>query len=395
MFDHVVLRRSETGLAISAGEIAEALFYYQKVHLVLDRGTLFTLVRQLGPQTVLILLDRPEVSAVYCEETLGTHTEQIGGFAVHKYVAFTLAGHESVGDLKTPEERLSYELQRLPLEKKVAANFAKQFLRRIPVRKYSSDYFAKADIPLLAKQDLVDQSFSRRAVRQLLALSPGGYDPGEALKFDVFDTDVGINIFHNIDLQAINARRASSQPLVEPLTIAYLLNQIQDACADLAISAFYGGDFVTSNVISEVVRLRHEALLRRATLNAEAREHFINVILPDTPTLAEVINQGERTFDEFLLFLDKSQRFKHWLKTVNPDEGLVRTYMRDISSESWVQTLPVKSARYMITLALDATNPAAGMLAGFADNFIVEKLLGGWRPNHFVSSKLAPFVHGT
>lgn len=394
MFEHIVLRRSERGSPLSAGEVAEALLYYQKIHLVIDRGTLFALVRQLGPQNVLLLLNRPEVSAVYCEEMLGAHTEQIGGFSVHRYVAFTLAGHETVGELKTPEARLAYELERLPIEKRVAANFAKQFLRRVPIRRYSGDHFVQAGVPEAAKQDLIDKAFCKRAIRRLLTLSPGGYDPGEALKFDVIDTDLGIQIFHNIDLQAINARRASF-PQVEPLTIAFLLSQIQDACADLALSAFYGGDFVTSSLLSEVVRLRHEALLRRASINSEARDQFINVVLPDTPTLAEVIDKGERTFSEFLLLLDRSERFKHWLKTINPDEGIVRTYMQDISSESWVQKLPVKSVRYMITLALDNTNPVAGLLAGFADNFVVEKLLGGWRPNHFVSSKLGPFILGS
>lgn len=83
----------------------------------------------------------------------------------------------------------------------------------------------------------------------------------------------------------------------------------------------------------------------------------------------------------------------NWLKAVNPDEDLIRTYMRDISSEGWIQRLPAKKLRYVLTLALDATHPIAGLVAGFADNFIVEKLFSGWRPNHFVSGQLARFVH--
>ena len=77
---------------------------------------------------------------------------------------------------------------------------------------------------------------------------------------------------------------------------------------------------------------------------------------------------------------------------LNPDENLVRTYVRDISSEGWIQRLPQKSMRYAFTLALDASNPVAGMVAGFVDNFVLEKLLSGWRPNHFISTKLQPFV---
>lgn len=116
--------------------------------------------------------------------------------------------------------------------------------------------------------------------------------------------------------------------------------------------------------------------------------------MPDSRSLAEVIDSGERTFGEFLLLLDRAARFKDWLKKANPDEGLIRSYVAQLSSESWIQRLPAKSLRYVLTLALDATNPVAGAVAGFADSFIVEKLLQGWRPNHFVASRLRPFIEG-
>jgi hypothetical protein len=57
-------------------------------------------------------------------------------------------------------------------------------------------------------------------------------------------------VFTNIDLESVNRRRAQAVPPVEPLTIAYLLNQILEARADLALASFYGGDFVTSRVVS-------------------------------------------------------------------------------------------------------------------------------------------------
>ncbi|PIY00693.1 MAG: hypothetical protein COZ23_07045, partial [Hydrogenophilales bacterium CG_4_10_14_3_um_filter_58_23] len=123
-------------------------------------------------------------------------------------------------------------------------------------------------------------------------------------------------------------------------------------------------------------------------------QQFTEVVLPDSPSLAEVIDSGERSFDEFLSLLDRAARFKDWLKAVNPDEDLIRTYMRDVSSEGWIQRLPAKSLRYILTVALDATNPAVGLASGFIDNFVIEKLFSGWRPNHFVSGKLSPFVQG-
>ena len=137
---------------------------------------------------------------------------------------------------------------------------------------------------------------------------------------------------------------------------------------------------------------RRTVCLRRSKLNLDSRRQFTEVVLPDAPSLAGIIDSGERSIDDFLGLLDRAARFKDWLKTVNTDEDLIHTYMRDISSEGWIQQLPAKCLRYVLTLALDATNPVVGLVSGFVDNFVVEKLFSGWRPNHFVSGKLSPFV---
>jgi len=325
---------------------------------------------------------------------LGTHTDSVGAFQIHSFIAFTLSGHESVGQLKTPQERVQYSLEQDGLPKRDARRFAKVFLDRVPLRRLSGSHFLSGGIPEAAKRDLLDSEFTRQAVRKTLTLVSGGYDPGNNLKFDVVDSALGLHVFTDIDLEGINRRRAATAAPPDPLTVAHLLSQIQDARADLALASFYGGDFVTSSVTSGIIQIRHEELLRRSALNVDSRRQFTEVVLPDTPTLAEVIDTGERTFDDFLSLLDRAARFKHWLKSVNPDEDLVRTYIRDITSDGWIQKLPSKSIRYMLTLGVDAINPMAGFVAGFLDNFVVEKLLLGWRPNHFVSAKLGPFVRG-
>lgn len=394
MFEHVVLRRAESGSPISVGQLAEGMFYYQKVHLIIDRETLFHLVQKLGTGLFLSILNRADISAVYCEEMLGTHTESVGTSQFHNYVAFTLSGHQDKGDLKTVQERLLFELERKGVAKKDARSFSKAFLERVPVRKYSGNHFLKGGVPEAAKHDLLDGEFVRQAVRQAITAIQGGYAIGDDLKFEVLNSELGNFVFTNINFDAINRKRAQFNPPIGPLTVAHLLSNILDARADFALASFYGGDFVTSSSTSAIIQVKHAELLRRSRLNVDSRQQFTEVVLPDSPSLAEVIDAGERTFDEFLSLLDRATRFKDWLKSVSPDENLIRTYMRDISSEGWIQRLPAKSLRYALALALDAANPVASLVAGFVDNFLIEKLLGGWRPNHFVSSKLGPFVRG-
>jgi hypothetical protein len=392
MFEYVVLRRAEGGSPISAGIVAEALLFYQRVHLVIDRGTLLQLLRQIGVSQLIALMRRTDFSAVYTEEILATMTSSVGPMKVHDYGALTLSGDQAAGQLNSTPDRLQFELERSGIATAEAKMFAKAFLKNVPVRKLSGNHFLKGGVPNAARADLLDPTYTVTAIRRALPMVSGGYDPGADFKFEVINTPLGNYVFENIDLEGINQRRAMMSPPLEPLTVAYLLSHILDARADLAMAAHYGGDFITSAITSALVQLRHEVLFQRTRLNMEAQRQFAEIALPDMPTIAELIDSGDRTFDEFLRFLDKSVRFKHWITSANPDEGLAREYLLSISSQDWIQTPKVKSIRYMLTLAADATHPIAGMVAGFADNFLIEKLLGGWRPNHFVNNQLGPFL---
>ena len=395
MFEYVVLRRSEGGTPISAGTVAEARLFYQRVHLIVDRGTLNQLVRQVGISQLIALLQRPDFSAVYAEESLATMSTPVGPMQVYDFGAVMSAGSQEVGELRTASERLQFELLRSGLTATDAKRFARAFLSKVPVRKLTGDNFLKGGIPQGARSDLLDASYVRSAIRRILPSLPGGYEVGPGLKFEVLNTPLGNYVFDNIDFDGINRRRAALTPQLEPLTVAFLLGHIQDARADLAMAAHYGGDFVTSSIVSSIVQLRHDVLLQRTHANVESRRQFSEIVVPDMPTVGAVIDSGERTFDEFLCLLDKAARFKDWVKSANPDEGLAREYLRSVARQDWIQTTKSKGIRYMLTLAADAANPIAGLVAGFADNFLIEKLLGGWRPNHFIDDRLRPFLVGT
>jgi hypothetical protein len=394
MFDHVVLRRAESGTAVTAGQIAEALLFYQKVHLVIDRVTLLALIGQIGAPLLVALTGRPDFSAVYTEEILATVTNSVGVSKCHDFGAFVLYGDQNVGQLKTVNERLQYELELSGVGKADAKRLAVALLRRVPVRKLSGDHFVKGGVPEIARKDLQDPRFLHAAVREILAHLPGGYDPGAGLSVEVIKSPLGHFIYDNIDFKGINERRAAMAPTLEPVTLAHVLSFVQDARADMALAAHYGGDFVTSTVTSAVVRLKYETLLQRSGKNATDRREFANVVLPDVPTVAEAVDSGERSFQDFLKLLDKSDRFRSWLKSANPDEGLTREYLKAVTSQDWIQTTKPKTLRYLLALAADAVSPVAGFAAGFADTFLVEKLLSGWRPSHFVNDRLVPFLTG-
>lgn len=397
MFDNVVLRRSEHDGPISAGQIAELLLYYQRVHLFIDSETLINLIQQIGTINILRLLERPEVSAVYCEELAATHTTHVGVTPRYDFGFIKFVGHQDDGVFESPRERLQYRLKRHnTIDKTEAIRFSKAFFDLVTVRKLSGNHFGENDIADVARSDLLDQEYAERAIRAAVTATQGGYDPGENLELKLTKTELGIFVFTKINFELINQKRSQSIPPIEPITLAHLLGKILDARTDLTLASFYGGDFITSETTSSIIQIKYAELLKRTKINSDSTRQFKEIVLPDTPTVAEVIDSGERSFDEFLNLLDKSssRKFNNWVGSANPDEGLIRTYMKDCTSRGWIQRLSTKIVRYFLVTGTGCVNPIAGAASGFVNDFIIDKLFSGWRPNHFVENKLSPFVKG-
>lgn len=392
MFEKIVLRRSERGPALTIGEVAEALLFYQNVHLVLDYGTLNGFIERIGFERLLALLNRPNVSAVYCEETLGTRTERVGVSEAHAFVAFTFSGNQEVGHLTSRKKRLEHILERHGHDKRAARRLAERFLQRVPIRKLTEDYFLPGGIVNAATTDLHDPSFVHEAIQRVTANTVGAPPGLRDFKFEVLHTKSNFFIFTDIDLDSINTVRRSLNPPLENISVAHLVNEILMAKADTALAAHYGGDFYTSALSSQIVRLRYSELLRRVGISNEELQQLREIVLPDSPTIREVIDSGERSFDEFLMLLEKSQRFRDWIQGVNPDEKIVQAYLRDVTAEGWIQKLPSKTLRYVLGSVVGAVSPIVGLGLSAIDSLFLEKIVGGWRPSHFIENRLKPFL---
>lgn len=392
MFEKIVRRRSEGGPALTIGELAEALLFYQNVHLWLDHGSLESIVRKIGMPILLAILARPNVSAVYCEQTLGTQTERISEVSQrHRFVAFKLAGHQDIGEFRSRKDRLTFILERMGVVRGQARLQAQKFLERVPVRSLEGDTLMPGGVISAASEDMMDSAYVHEAVRRILGIaSPERVS--RAFRFEVITDPPYYFINTDIDFSDVNARRRAQDPNLHPLTEAHLLTEILVARAELSIAARYGGELYTSELTAEIIKLRFAELLQRAGLETQERREFREIAVPDVPSIREIINKGGRTFDEFLQLLDKSQRFREWIQTVNPDEKLVEAYFRDVTAQGWLQSLPARMIRYVLTSGISAAAPITGLLLSAADSLLLEKVTAGWRPSIFVQRKLRPFL---
>ena len=316
MFEKIVLRRSELGHELSLGELAEALLFYQNVHIILDRGTLITLSKSIGFNGLISLLSRPNVSAVYIEEQLGTYTTH-AAVQHHSFQSFYLSGHQDIGALKSKNERLEYSLTSVGFDKKTTHKFVDKFKQLVPFKKFSDDYYLPGGIIKAAVEDLKDEKFIHEAMRRVLSTNEGVDSVLGDFRFEVMTNESGFYIFTNIDFASINKKRKPINNQKNDLTEAHLISEILTTRADIALAAHYGGEFYTSNLSSEIIRLRYKELIKRIGIETEEIKQWQNIVISDAPQIKEVINAQERTFTEFLKLLDKSQKFRDWIQAVN------------------------------------------------------------------------------
>jgi len=389
MFERIVLRTSERGSPISFGEIAEALIFYERVHLVLDMASITSLLKSVGAENFFRLIEHQRVSSVYIDQTLGTLTQQGPFIVAHSYVAFSLQGRET--RLLSRKQRTAQIFARAGFDKQRSARYAERFLRSAKCRSVLNDDFIPGGVIEAAKADLRDESFILAAVKGWVRRGLPSHIMAPEFSFAVYDCGKHFEVQSDLDMQWLASFREGDGAAGE-LTHANFLSEVLTARADMALASHYGCDFRTSSSSSEVLRLRHENILRRSGISASEVQEFRDVVLPEMPSVREVFDAGLRRPEEFFTLIDASRKFAAWASGLTPDEKLVGEYLRAATSAGWISGLQGKTMRFVIGGAIGVANPVAGFAASLADTFLLDRIFGGWRPSHFVERNLKPFI---
>lgn len=388
MFDSIVLNRSIDKPTLTAGEIAEALIFYQNIHLVLDTSSLMSLIREIGPHNVIKLISLPDVKTTFIEEFVGVFSENTENGTEHALISAFFSGDDRKGEIKNWKKRLEHLIFRQGLSKTEAVNFVERLKRLVTLKKLSSDHFICGGVINAARRDLNDSDYISSAARIIVGDLMPNEDISEDFIYKITPSKETFKIYTNINFERINQHTHQNGPAT-PATIAAA---ILSASYGLILAAHYGGDFHTSLTDSKLISHKNKLILTRSNANRRELELFNEIILKGIPNVSFAINSKERTFEEFLELLSKAKRFKKWLKGKSPDESLVANYLEDISKTGWIGSGKGKVLRYLANTGLGIIGPTTGLITSALDTFILEKFIAGWKPNQFISSKLIPFI---
>ncbi len=393
MFEKIVIKKSIDGPTITAGEIAEALLFYQNVHLILDHASLSSLIDKIGMQSILRVLSLPFVKTTYFEDLTGAHTKPTPSGPEYSLVSFKLSGHKDIGQLHTKQQRFKYLLERKGYAKAQAKRFCLRFFKLVHMQNLENNAYVDGGIINFATSELSDQEFIFKSSKVIAERLLQEEVSEQSHIFKVIPVNQKFKVDTNIDFDLINNRQKETNQSAGTYTSAHILSEILSASSSLIFASHYGGDFYTSESESKIIQLKQSLLLKRSQINSGEIANFQTLVLSDSPNIAHAINSGERDFGEFMTLLFKAHKFKTWLRGQSPDHSLISNYLEDISKEHWISSLSGKTLRYVFSGVSGMINPLTGLAYSAFDLFLLEKIGTGWNPNQFVTKHMKPFVN--
>jgi hypothetical protein len=374
---------------LDKGSLCEALLFFEKAHLLIDMATLSAIVQSDFLDHLVVMLKEGYLTGNYSPQAAVMHTDNRGGIREHFFTVVKFGGDQRKPNMRNPE-LLEKQLTRICDDKAKAKKYYRTLADLI-----SFEDLEDNGVPTLGRKDICDPDIAREVAR--MALLRYGV-PEEEIKFskiDVLPLDgFKFAIATNIDFERIR----QFVPEADRSTFSQnnLFPAISDARLDIGLAARHNAAFVGNEGNEAIISLILQRSLG-ARFDAEKRQRQIyDFISVAVPSVREVINNGERTPEDFIKLMEKAGAFQKWLIKQNPSADLVKEMLREKARTDWLESLPVKTMRFGlftgVGMAADFLAPGASVATGAVDTFLVERLGKSWRPHYFVENHLRGFL---
>ncbi len=360
--------------------LAEAMLFYQNVHLIADAGVIKQLAYECGPALLNEFIEEGFLKISYLEKIIGIAPYNNG--LIHPITVVPAKGEWHL-------EKVAPEIfSKAAGGPGYGRQLGRRFASLVPTLDIGDDAFS------MIKADFSDQTYVEKAIRQLLSLLAPAYFLPQDYKFKIFKEGNCFRVDTNIDFrQANDSFNKCWQKEGELLTDYSLLIYLFDARNDLIFASKSNSELATSPGIASVIDTKFHEILNARSKSQHNIEVFQGLELADSHEIGESLKKNYRTWREFLELLKEARKFKGWLQQQKQDASLIREYKKALEKDTWFGELPTKFLRFLIfTIAETALPPPLSIALSTADTFLVDPLLAGWKPNQFVNGPLKSFA---
>lgn len=399
MFDSLAIRATAPfRTRVDLGEIAEALLFYGKVHLVLSEGELTELVHKAGLDTTLALVEGGHSRIMLLREGAATHAVGPPGGETYDFITWQRA--RTKDQLRDSQEIVSEAFFRATQRKGQSRRAAQRFLRNASVEGLSDPATNRSSVCDLSRQDVQDSQYVQLAVAEALTTITGELPP-PGWRFEVVPGGDRLRVLTNLDFETLTARVQARFGADHNLTPALLLDFMHQARVDLHLAATIDAELLTSTLSSTLIRHRLRSALQAASPNSFGEIELFQSVVLQGNSVGDAVRSGHKTLDQVLKLADRAKEFRSWLAQRPADSTLLAEYYTAITQRSWVESLPGKHLRFAVFaglgVAVDLLVPtglgtAIGIATGAVDSYLVDRLTKGWNPGQFVDRQLIPFL---
>lgn len=350
------------------GILAESLLFYQKTNLIVDAGSISSILGYCGYENLVELIKSNELEIKYNSTALGAGNV--------KDDLFMITSFESKNHKKFPI--INQAVKDVYGNSIRSTNIATHLNRIIQQHSYSDNYHK------LLKEELANKE---NIVAAIKLASKGRLGNDDISIFNIEKVKNGIyNIETNLDNGIIR-------------DAAFL---ISTGTGEIYNSEIYKSAIVTETVKSNYAEDRLNRVINLRKKDERQIQNFHEFELPEYFDLQGTINSGAKDFQEYMEIWREARKFKEWLKNEKPDIELLTKYTRKVKENTWLDKLDVKNARWLIFAAIGTLlGGKIGGLAGtvaslgtdYFDDLILGSLLKNWKPNQFVDRDYKDFLN--
>lgn len=336
MFDRICINRQDPfGMPIDFGFLAEALVFYQGVHIVADPEMFKSLIRVCGYEVLIEMMQMGILTIDYAENIP----------VVSQGYDFGLASVEQLR-YQNLAPRFLQELTGKSGKGRRVANRLSKFVR--PVRSDES-------LPAEAREDSADEGYLNEMVRALLQHFAPGYQIPDPCVFRLHKDNQGNRLETNIDFEKANGIfRLRTDVSDGSLTPGYLISYVIETRRQLRYAADFSTDLAVSAPVYAAITSKFKSLIARRAESGTEIEAFTDLVFSESRCIREAVNSGDRSFNDVLRLVKAGMKFKEWLKKNPEDADLVKEYCREVTRAEWAEKLPPKTARWAMFTAASA-----------------------------------------
>lgn len=390
MFHKICIKPNEQTFPTDIGLIAENLLYYQNVELIAGTDSFPILIKNLGVDILIELLKNRNLKIRLSENHLGVlnQVNQLG---------------ENITDVilvTSPDLTKEEMIFRALFMKTDRRGYSNRITQKLLPYVESINY--QDDICDLVREDINNSYYLKQSIIDTIKF----YNPSITLRQEEIEYSFtkaktyGYIFKSNLNFDIIN-HKIPNNPDGKLITPSSLIMNILETRGDMHLASYLNSDISTTGVHTELMKIKFLDIYQKSQNNLKELFQFNDFILSNGHAIREVINTGERNYNDFLKVLDKADRFRDWLKDIEDDKSIIKEYYEAVTSETWINKLPSKAMRWSFFtgagllidfLATGGISTLIGLGVSAGDAFFLDKIIKGWKPNVFIESNLKKFV---